>query len=135
MKKLLLFLILFISLFFTTGCDSEKPNIAFSKTPFSQTTGYSLANTFKPGEKIYYAIYNPKGFKTKLLKLQVFKKNDNNSEFWGYEYLYNKTLELRNKNAFTDYVVINSAGHFIFQVFDYTNFQKPVAIGIVKIAE
>ncbi len=131
MRKFLLLFAFFITLFLT-GCDKEKPTIAFSHMPFSKD-GYALSNTFKAGDRIYYAIYNPKGFKTKLLKLQIFKKSDNSSEFWGYEYLYNKTLELNNKNAFTDYTVINGTGHFIFQVFDYTNFQKPVTLGIVKV--
>ena len=133
MKKVLFVITIFICSIFLCACDNEKPLIGFSTTPFSKEQGYAPANTFKKGDKIYYAIYNPYGFKTKLLKLQVFKKTDNNSEFWGYEYLYNKTLELKNKNTYTDYIVINSEGHFVFQVFDYTNFQKPVVLGIVKV--
>ena len=133
MKKFILFLFAFIIIFVTTGCDSNKPVIAFSKTPFKKETGYSPANTFHTGDKIYYAVYNPKGFKTKLLKFQVFRKTDNNSEFWGYEYLYNRTIELSNKNAYSDYVVINNAGYYVFQFFDYTNFQEPVALGIVRV--
>lgn len=135
MKKIFFIFSLLILSLFLTGYSSKKSYIYFSKTPFSQDSGYVLANTFKKGEKIYFTIYNKKGFKTKLLKLQVFKKNDNNSEFWGYEYLYNKTLELSNKNTYTDYIVINSTGHFVFQVFDYTDFQTPVTLGIVQIVE
>ena len=120
-------------MFFMTACDNEHAMIGFSRTPFKKETGYNPANTFSAGDKIYFAIYNPKGFKTKLLKLQVFKKTDNNSEFGGYEYLYNRTLELTNKNAYTDYVVINTKGNFVFQIFDYTDFQKPVVLGIVKV--
>ncbi len=133
MKKLAVIFILFITLLFQTGCDKEKPQIAFSKTPFNSQGHYNITNTFHTKEKIYYAIYNPDGFKTRLLKLQVFKKESEKSEFFGYEYLYNRAIELSNKNAYTDYIVINNKGYYIFQVFDYTDFLKPVVIGVIKV--
>ncbi|MCD8024599.1 MAG: hypothetical protein LUE64_03600 [Candidatus Gastranaerophilales bacterium] len=132
MKKSFILFCLFL-IFFLTGCDSEKPTIIFSKTPFTSQTMYTPANKFAPGERIYFAVYNPKEFKTRLLKLQVFKKESEKSEFWGLEYLYNRTLELNNKKAYTDYVVINNAGFYIFQIFDFTDFQTPVVLGIVKV--
>ncbi len=133
MRRFFYFLLTFLSLFFLTACDSEKAVIAFSKTPFSKETMYNQANKFKVGEKIYFAVYNPKEFKTRLLKLQVFKKENEKSEFWGYEYLYNRTLELKNKTTYTDYVVINNTGYYIFQIFDFTDFQKPVVLGIIEV--
>lgn len=133
MRKLIVFVFLFVAVFFTTGCDKEKPVIAFSKTPFTKETLYNTTNEFKVGDRIYFAVYNPKQFKTRLLKLQVFKKEDEKSEFWGYEYLYNRTLELKNKTTFSDYVVINNRGFYIFQIFDFTDFKQPVVIGMVRV--
>ena len=133
MKKLFLFL--FLTTLFLCGCDKEKPVIAFSKTPFTKETLYNTTNEFKVGERIYFAVYNPKQFKTRLLKLQVFKKEDEKSELWGYEYLYNKTLELKNKTTFSDYVVINNTGFYIFQIFDFTDFKQPVVIGLVRVGQ
>lgn len=133
MKKFFLILFIFVATFFITGCDKEKPVIVFSKTPFTKETLYNTTNEFKVGERIYFAVYNPKQFKTRLLKLQVFKKENEKSEFWGYEYLYNRTLELKNKTTFSDYVVINNTGFYIFQIFDFTDFKQPVAIGMVKV--
>ncbi len=135
MKKFFLILFIFAATFFITGCDKEKPVIAFSKTPFTKETLYNTTNEFKVGERIYFAVYNPKQFKTRLLKLQVFKKENEKSEFWGYEYLYNRTLELKNKTTFSDYVVINNTGFYIFQIFDFTDFKQPVAIGMVKVEQ
>lgn len=132
MKKSFIFFVLCLGLFLT-GWKFNKPAVVFSDTPISKEEGYTPLNTFHTEDKIYYAVYNPKGFKTKLLKLQVFKKTDNNSEFYGYEYLYNKTIELKNKNTYADYIVINNKGYYIFQFFDYTNFQKPVALGIIRV--
>ncbi len=133
MRKLIVFVFLFVAVFFATGCDKEKPVIAFSKTPFTKETLYNTTNEFKVGDRIYFAVYNPKQFKTRLLKLQVFKKEDEKSEFWGYEYLYNRTLELKNKTTFSDYVVINNRGFYIFQIFDFTDFKQPVVIGMVRV--
>lgn len=132
MKKFFVFFILCLGLFLT-GWKFNKPAVIFSATPISKEEGYTPSNTFQIGDKIYYAVYNPKGFKTRLLKLQVFKKSDNNSEFFGYEYLYNKTIELKNKNTYTNYIVINNKGYYIFQFFDYTNFQEPVVLGIIRV--
>ncbi len=132
MKKFTICLLLLFC-FLLTGCDGEKAVIAFSKTPFTKEKKYIPANKFQKGEKIYFAIYNPKGFNTRLLKLQVFKKDRSKSEFWAYDYLYNKTLELTNKNAFTDYVVINTSGIYIFQIFDFTDFSEPITLGAIEI--
>jgi len=122
--------------FFLTACDSEKAVIAFSSTPFSREKGYTPKNVFKTGEKIYFAVYNPKEFKTRLLKLQVFKKeNEKSGDYWGYEYLYNRTLELKNKKAYTDYIVIHNSGNYFFQIFDYTDFQEPVVIGVIRVEQ
>ena len=123
---------LFLSLLLG-GCDKEKPIIAFSKTPFTKETLYNTTNEFNVGDRIYFAVYNPKQFKTRHLKLQIFTKENQKSEFWGYEYLYNRTLELKNKTTFSDYVVINNSGFYIFQIFDFTDFKQPVVIGMVKV--
>lgn len=118
-----------------TGCDREKPAILFSSTPFSKEFGYTPQNTFEKGEKIYYLLYNPKEFKTRLIKVQAFRKDADADEFWGYEYLYNKTVELQNKKLYTDYFIMNKTGYYIFQIFDFTNTLKPVIRGIVRVAD
>ena len=128
-------LVSLFALFALTGCDKEKPAILFSMTPFSKEFGYTPQNTFKKGEKIYYLLYNPKEFKTRLIKVQAFRKDADADEFWGYEYLYNKTVQLQNKKLYTDYFIMNKAGYYIFQIFEYTNTLKPVIRGIVRVVE
>lgn len=121
--------------FIFTGCDREKPGILFSSTPFSKELGYKEQSVYKKGEKIYYLLYNPKDFKTRLLKVQVFRKDSDADEFFGYEYLYNQTVELKDKKFYTDYFIINRKGFYIFQAFEFTNTIKPVIIGIVKVED
>lgn len=138
LRTILLAAIIFGCLFsgaILTGCDKEKPAILFSAVPFSKDFGYKPQNTYKKGEKIYYLLYNPKEFKTRLIKVQVFRKDPDADEFWGYEYLYDKTVELTDKRLYTDYFIINKAGYYIFQIFEYTNTLKPVIKGIVKVTE
>ena len=130
----IIFAFIFCS-FLLAGCDREKPAILFSSTPFSKEYGYTPQNTFKKGEKIYYLLYKPDEFKTRLIKIQVFRKDASKSESWGYEYLYNKTAELQNKKLYTDYFIINKAGYYIFQIFEYTNTLKPVLRGIVQVVD
>lgn len=117
------------------GCDEEKSAILFSTTPFSKDYGYTPQNTFKKGERIHYLLYKPDEFKTRLIKVQVFRKDADADEFWGYEYLYNKTVELQNKKLYTDYFIINKTGYYIFQIFEFTNTLKPVIKGVVKVID
>lgn len=134
MKKLLIIFILFLSLISLTGCTKEEPVIIFSSTPFSREHGYTEQSRFKVGDKIYYLIYNPYEFKTRLIKVQVFRKEyDKTGDFFGYDYLYNKTVELNDKKFYTDYFIINKNGYFMFQIFDYTNTLKPIVRGIVRV--
>lgn len=133
--KIFIFLMIFICSLFLTGCDKEKPAILFSATPFSKEYGYTPQNTFKKGEKIHFLLYNPNDFKTRLIRVQVFRKDANADEFWGYDYLYNKTVELRDKKLYTDYFIINKTGYYIFQIFEYTNMLKPVIKGVVKVVD
>ncbi len=135
MKKILLILILILCSFIFTGCDREKPGILFSSTPFSKELRYKEQSVYKKGEKIYYLLYNPKDFKTRLLKVQVFRKDSDADEFFGYEYLYNQTVELKDKKFYTDYFIINRKGFYIFQAFEFTDTIKPVIIGVVKVED
>ena len=135
MKNIFIFLTLLFLCFTLCGCDREKPGILFSSTPFSKELGYTEQSVYKKGEKIYYLLYRPKGFETRLLKVQVFRKNDGADEFFGYEYLYNKTVELKDRKFYTDYFIINRKGYYVFQAFEFTNTIKPVIIGIVKVED
>lgn len=132
-KNFALIFAFFICIIILCGCDKQKPGILFSSTPFSKELGYTEKNVYKKGEKIYYLLYNPNGFQTRLLKVQVFRKDSNADEFFGYEYLYNKTVELKDRKFYTDYFIINKTGYYIFQTFEFTNTIKPLIIGIVKV--
>ena len=123
------------SVHFADATD-KNPEFLFSSTPFSKELGYTEQSFYKKGERIYYLLYNPNGFKTRLLKVQVFRKDDGADEFFGYEYLYNKTVELSDRKFYTDFFVINKKDTIYFKsTFEYTNTIKPVIIGVVKVTD
>jgi len=132
-KFVFLIFLLLSAAMLTGGCTKDKPLVLFSSTPFSKEKGYTPQNVYKRGDRIYYLLYNPKEFKTRLLKVQVFRKDPDADDMWGYEYLYNKTAELNDKKFYTDYFIINKAGYYIVRIFEFTNTLKPVITGIIKV--
>lgn len=121
MKHIWLLLVLTL---FLTGC-SGGPFIVFSSQPVTQNTQPEYK--FPVGERMYYAVVNQKGFKDKVIKVQIFKK-DEKSDFWGYSYVYNRTCELTNDKFYTDFIVFHTKGHYAMQVFYLSDMQSPIII-------
>ncbi|MBE7705787.1 MAG: hypothetical protein E7Z91_00885 [Cyanobacteria bacterium SIG30] len=125
----LLFLVIF-SLFFVTGCSNEKqskkPFIVFSDQPIHERT--VPKSVFGKGKRVYFAAIKPKGFESEVIRVQIFKKDDKTA-YLGYSYYSNKDYRLENDKFFLDYFIIHTEGHYVTQVFEITNLQKPVMIG------
>ena len=131
MKKFIkILLVLFIPLIFLTGCkqekDSKNPFIAFSDEPVNQQTVPKYH--FPSGHRIYYAIVCPKGFNAQVIRVQIFKK-DEKTDILGYSYHSTKDYRLSNDKYYLDYIVIHNPGHYIMQVFEITDLQKPKVLG------
>ena len=118
--------VIFLSLFLCTSCDNKKPFVVFSTSEITQET--QPIRLFKTGERIYYGLISPKGFKDNVIKIQLFKQDDK-SEYWGYSYYYSREVRLNNNNYYTDYFVIHNAGHYIMQVFNISDLHSPVILG------
>jgi len=125
MKRILLsFLSLVLCVFLLTGC-SDKPFIVFNSEPITPESQYQY--TFPVSKRIYYAVVMPKGFKDKVIKIQVFKK-DETSDFWGYSYVTNRTVELQHDKFYRDYMVLHQTGRYAMQVFYLSNLHKPLMV-------
>lgn len=120
----LMFSMLF-SVFFLGGCSREKPFVVFSSTPILEST--TPEYKFQTGQKIYYAVVHPKGFKEDHIKVQIFKK-DEKSEYWGYSHIYNRTCELTHKKFYRDYIVIHTPGLYVMQVFYISDLGRPITM-------
>ncbi len=132
-RKFLTFILIALSCFVLCACDkTQKPFVVFNSAPITETT--RPQQVFKSGERVYYAVVNPKGFEDKVIKVNIFKKDDT-SEFWGYSYYSNREYKLTNQNYYTDYFIIYQKGLYVMQVFEITNLQDPVAFGSFRIAD
>jgi calcineurin-like phosphoesterase family protein len=133
MKKFILFLIIFITSFFTVGCDRENANILFNKYRFTQDTILSNSNTnvFAPSDRIYYLITIPKKSNSKMLLVQIFKIGGEKDERLGHELVWGNRVKLRDEQVFyyTDYVVLNQAGAYVMKVYSRDNPTKLLTSG------
>ena len=141
MKKLLaiLFLILLCTptyaFFFK---KKEKPTLFLSSIDPRVTISYdekiNNEDVFKIGDKIYFLIYNPEGFKSDYIKYQIFKQDDN-AHVGGYSRIRNITRRVDNKNYYVDYFVLSEAGKYGLQIFDIENLHHWIAFAHFLVVE
>lgn len=132
MKKIFSYLIIFFGAFFLSGCGDENFIVFSTQNPKYGINKEFAGTTFQKGERVYYAIVAPKGFREDLIKINLVKK-DTKSEFWGFSNSKNRTVSTGGKNYYTDYFVLSESGFYIMQTFDMINLSKPIATGIFKI--
>ena len=100
MKRLFL-TILTLSLFVLTGC-SDKAFILMKSVPLTSDNAQFYEQRFEKGQRIYYAIVKPDGFKDDAIKIEIIKKNTKVSNF-GYSIAYADNLPIDNtKNYYRD---------------------------------
>ena len=91
-------------------------------------------NVFKTRERIYFSVYNQKGFKSDYIKYQIVKQDDN-AHVGGYSRVMNKTVRVSNKNYYVDYFVINRSGKYFIQIFDIENLNQWVVMGAFAVLD
>ena len=135
MRKFLvfLFLIVFINPVFAFFWNKkEKPSLFLSNKDPRQTIEYDEKidnqDVFKVGDRIYFLVYTPDGFKSDYIKYQVFKQDDN-AHLGGYSRVRNITKRVYDKNYYVDYFVIAEAGKYGLQIFDIENLHHWIAFG------
>lgn len=128
---LLLTFIFLNSAVFAWGFKKNKPVLIMSPTDPTVSVSYDeqLYNyeVFKPNTRIYFYIYNPKGFKSNFVKYQIVKQDDK-AHVGGYSRIRNITKRLNNKKEFSDYFTLSEKGKYYLQIFDITNLHQWVAI-------
>lgn len=116
---------------FAWSFKKEKAVLIMSPTDPTISTNYDEQmyhyDVFKPNSKIYFYIYNPKGFKSNFIKYQIVKQDDK-AHVGGYSRIRNITKRLKNKNEYSDYFTLSEKGKYYLQVFDITNLHQWVAI-------
>jgi len=116
----------------------EKPYIVISSS--NNVDGSNIEqkarqnSVFETGERIYFYVYNPDGFKSDYIKYQIVKQDDN-AHIGGYTRIRNITKRISDKYKFSDYVVLSQKGKYFIQIFDIENLQQWVAIGSFLVVE
>ena len=115
MKKIFLYLLICVVMFFTTGCSEKESYIVFNTRPINSQTITSSTNVFKPGERIYYLITTPKKIESQRILIQVVKLGK--EERLGYELVWGKKVKMRDEQIYyyTDYLVFNEPGAYMMR--------------------
>ncbi len=122
MKKFLyVFLIFtFLSCGVSFACFTKKNNsvILFNNHPITEQNIMDNSVEFPKGERIYYIITMPKFQYSRKLYIQIFKQ-DNALGQMGYKLVWSRDVKLKNEETtyYTDYVVLNSSGSYVMQVY------------------
>ncbi len=142
MKKLSSLLLIFFVLFVTQTAfgwgDKNKSSLYISATNPMEDSNYETEiqshSVFKINSRIYFLIYNPKGFKSNYIKYQIVKQDDK-AHIGGYTRARNKTVRLKNKNYYCDYFVLSETGKYFLQVFDITDLNTELAVGAFRVVD
>lgn len=125
MKKLIA-LIFISSMFFLSGCG-KKSFILMKSEPLTQENARYFEQKFQKGQRIYYAVIKPDGFKDDAIKIEIVKKNTSTPTL-GYSMEYAQNIHIDNsKNYYTDYFTIHNSGLFFMQVFELRRPDKCIA--------
>ncbi len=142
MKKLSSILILVILLFLCQYSyawpKKQEPALYITAVNPFEDKNYDTQivshSVFKINSRIYFLIYNPKGFKSDYIKYQIVKQDDK-AFVGGYTRIRNKTVRLKNKNYYCDYFVLSETGKYFLQVFDITDLNTELAVGAFRVVD
>ncbi|MBQ2645539.1 hypothetical protein IJG14_08230 [bacterium] len=126
MKKFIYLFLLFIIVLVSSGCGTNT-FIVLKSEPITEKNGQYYEQNFSKGQRIYYAIIKPKGFKDDAIKIEIVKKNDKVPTM-GYSMQYAQNLAIdKSKKYYTNYFTISSSGFFFIQVFELRRPDKCLA--------
>lgn len=141
MKKIaaiLLLILLFAPSYAFFWNKKEKPSLFLSSKDPKATISYdekiNNEDVFNVGQKIYFLIYTPFGFKSDYIKYQIFKQDDN-ANVGGYSRIRNVTRKVDNKNFYIDYFVLSEKGKYGLQIFDIENLHHWIAFAHFLVIE
>ncbi len=144
MRKIALLIILIVFLLSLDGSfaffSSKKQQPVIFLTPYNPEvvqnydSVLSTHNIFKINSRIYFSIYNKKGFSSNYIKYQIVKQDDN-AHIGGYSRVRNSVKKLSNKNYYSDYFVLSQTGKYYIQIFDITNLNQWVAINEFRVVD
>lgn len=112
---------------FLSGCKKDQPLLFFNTQPITRETVSHPSRNFALGEPVHYILIVPKGFKSEYLRVQLVKKEEKTNH-WGYKIYQSKDYHIdTSKKYYIGKVVPGEKGYYFMQIFQFGNFDIPVA--------
>ena len=126
-----IFLLLVCTLFvcaFRWGNIGEKGALLyFSPDPIQKENVQNVGRNFRAGNRIYYMLINPKGFRDEYIRVQIVKKEQKTNQ-WGYKLYWTKDFHIdTTMKEFMSYFVIDEPGYYFMQIFSFDDFDRVIA--------
>lgn len=126
MKKLILSFLIFTIALVSSGCGT-KAFILMKSEPLTAQNAQQYEQYFEVGQRIYYAIVAPNGFKDSAVKIEIVKVSDKVPSM-GYSIQYAQDLAIDNtKKYYTNYFTLSTGGAYVMQVFELRRPDKCIA--------
>ncbi|MCR5260228.1 MAG: hypothetical protein K6C94_00135 [Candidatus Gastranaerophilales bacterium] len=126
MKKILLTFLIFTIALVSTGCGT-KAFILMKSEPLTTKNARQYEQYFSVGQRIYYAVVAPKGFKDSAIKIEIVKVSDKVPTM-GYSIQYAQDLAIdTTKKYYTNYFTLSTGGAYVMQVFELRRPDKCIA--------
>ena len=133
LKKFFIFILLTLGLFLC-GCDNEKVVLLFNNQPINEKTVQAPVKYFELGETTHFVVFNPKGFESPYLRMQIIKK-ETKTQNWGFEVYTARDIKIdATKNFFIDKVKMHKSGTYIMSIYYLNDLNRPLVreIFVVK---
>ncbi len=129
--KFLMVIFLVFSAFFTSAyrfyLKKNRPLLLFNARPITAETINYTTRYFKTNQKVYFALVNPLGFKDDHIRVQLVKKEEK-TQHWGYKVYWAKDYQVeKGEKSFVSYIVVPEKGYYFLQIFEFHDFDWPIA--------
>ena len=133
MLKNVLCILVVILMFFLCGCEKETPMVLFNNQPINKTTVSYPVNIFELGETTHFVVFNPKGFESPYLRLQIIKKSSK-TQNWGYGIAVSRDVKVdTSKKYYIDSVNLSKSGTYLFALFYLDDLNRPIVRGMFTV--
>lgn len=115
--------------FMCCACDKEKAVLLFNNQPINEMTVRVPVNYFELGETTHFVVFNPKGFESPYLRMQIIKK-ETKTKNWGFNVYTAKNLKIDSeKKYFIDSVKLSKTGTYIMSIYYLSDLNRPIVRG------
>ena len=129
MKRIIFTFVLLVLSVCLTACHADKASILFNHSKITAENAMDYSFVFKPNQRIYYLIIIPKKIESRMIDIQIIKK-DNDYERLGYNLYWSHSAHLKDDQMYyyDDYVVIPQKGAYVMRVYSRDNPQKTLCM-------